>query len=143
MVEIQAINILPTGGAPRTTPAARPAEGEAGRQPPLRGLPGGEGSAALPVAPRLAQEVQEEAGREGSTADLQKALEESVQELNEFVRPYNTNLFFSIERDLARVIVQVKDRETDEVIKQIPSEEAVALAKALDKLKGLLVHQEA
>jgi flagellar protein FlaG len=40
-------------------------------------------------------------------------------------------------------VVKVTDTETDKVIKQIPSKEALELAKALDKLRGLLVKQEA
>ena len=40
-------------------------------------------------------------------------------------------------------MVKVIDSNTQEVIKQIPSEEMIAIAKALDKLKGLLLQQKA
>ena len=40
-------------------------------------------------------------------------------------------------------MVKVVDQSTKEVIRQIPSEEMLAIAKALDSLKGLLVRQTA
>ena len=35
------------------------------------------------------------------------------------------------------------DKATKEVIRQIPSEEMIAMAKALDSIKGLFVKQQA
>jgi len=40
-------------------------------------------------------------------------------------------------------VVRVLDDATKEVIRQIPSEEALEIAKALDKLQGVLLRQEA
>ncbi len=42
-----------------------------------------------------------------------------------------------------KVVVQVVDARTQTVIRQMPSEELLAIAKALDRVQGLLVHQEA
>jgi flagellar protein FlaG len=86
---------------------------------------------------------REEADDPQNEETFRQNLQESVEELNEFVLPYNTSLRFSIEEELGTVVVKVTDKETREVIKQIPSEEAVELAKALDKLKGLLIQQQA
>ena len=80
---------------------------------------------------------------EQQEASLRERVEESVEDLNEFVQPYNTSLQFAIEEENQTVIVKVIDRDTHEVLKQLPSEEAIELAKALDKLKGLLIQQKA
>ena len=40
-------------------------------------------------------------------------------------------------------MVKVIDRETEDIIRQIPSQEMLDLAKALDKLQGLLIRQKA
>jgi flagellar protein FlaG len=142
MIDVQAMNPLPADLS-RVTQQARP-ETQQARVPSVPGAPDEGGGAAHLAATAASTPARgREETREDPVAAFQKALEESVEELNAFVHPYNTNLFFSIEHEIDKVIVQVKDRETEEVIKQIPSEEAVALAKALDKLKGLLVHQEA
>jgi flagellar protein FlaG len=41
------------------------------------------------------------------------------------------------------MVVKVVDTETDQVIRQIPSEEMLAIARNIDRLQGLLVKQEA
>ena len=73
----------------------------------------------------------------------ERAVQESVDKLNAFIRPYVTSLQFSIDKDLGKVVVKVMDTETKEVIKQIPSEAVLELAKALGKVEGLLVEQQA
>ena len=74
--------------------------------------------------------------------DQRQNLQSSIDALNEFIKPQNTSLEFSIDDESGTVVVKVTDKETKEVIKLFPSEEALELAKALDKLKGLLVQQK-
>ena len=50
---------------------------------------------------------------------------------------------FTIDQDFERMVVQVVDTSTKEVIRQIPPKEMLEIAQALDKLQGLLVHQKA
>jgi flagellar protein FlaG len=50
---------------------------------------------------------------------------------------------FSIDPDTDRTIVKVIDQRTQEVIRQMPSAEALEIAKALDRLQGLLIRQQA
>lgn len=80
--------------------------------------------------------------RNENEQDQRQKLQDSVEALNEFIKPQNTTLQFSIDDESDTVVVKVTDKETKEVIKQFPSEEALELAKALDKLKGLLVQQK-
>ncbi len=70
-------------------------------------------------------------------------LQEAVDSMNDFVKSLPNTLNFSIDKDTGRTVVQVIDQATDEVIKQIPSEEMLAISKAIDKLKGLLIEQKA
>ena len=53
------------------------------------------------------------------------------------------SLQFSIDEDIGVTVVKVIDTESKKVIRQIPSEEVIDIAKALDKLQGLLVKQQA
>lgn len=73
-----------------------------------------------------------------SAAELSRAL----AEVQAVVKPVARDLLFSIDKDSGKTIVKIVDTSTDEVIRQIPSEELIAIAKALDKLQGLLVKQE-
>lgn len=70
-------------------------------------------------------------------------LEAATQSVREFVRPINSNLEFSVNNDTGQLVVKIIDRVTKEVIRQMPSEEMLAIAKALDSIKGLFVKQTA
>lgn len=70
-------------------------------------------------------------------------IEQAVDEVREALAPVAQNLLFSIDEDTGRTVVKVVDKTTDEVIRQIPSEEILAISKALDKLQGVLLQQKA
>lgn len=53
------------------------------------------------------------------------------------------NLQFSVDEETGRSVVKIVDSSTDEVIRQMPSEELLMIAKALDKFTGLLLKQKA
>lgn len=83
--------------------------------------------------------AQEQAQRVPSAGELQKALEEVAKA----VAPMAQSLQFSLDKDSGKTVVKVMDTDTNEVIRQIPSEEVLAISKAVNKLKGLLIKQEA
>ena len=70
-------------------------------------------------------------------------VEAAATSVREFVQPINSNLEFSVNDDTGQLVVRIIDRSTKEVIRQMPSEEMLALAKALDSIKGLFVKQTA
>jgi len=70
-------------------------------------------------------------------------IQQAIDEVRTTIAPVAQNLLFSIDEDTGHTVVRVVDAETDEVIRQIPSEEILAIAKALDKLQGVLLKQEA
>ena len=76
---------------------------------------------------------------EGKEADLQQ----SVERINQSLTASNQGIEFSVDADSERVIVKVVDRETREVLRQMPTQEALDIAKALDRTQGLLIRQEA
>lgn len=67
----------------------------------------------------------------------------AVKSINDFVKTVNNGIEFTVDNDTGRNIVKVIDNSTKQVIRQFPSEEALAIAKALDKVQGLLVQQKA
>lgn len=70
-------------------------------------------------------------------------LRAAVEKIQEFVSSTASDIKFSIDEDSGQTVVKVVDRETKEVIRQIPSQEMLDLAQALDKLQGLLIKQKA
>jgi flagellar protein FlaG len=70
-------------------------------------------------------------------------LQSVVEKIQEFVSKAASDIKFSIDEDSGRTVVKVIDRTTQEVIRQIPSQEMLDLAQAMDKLQGLLIKQKA
>jgi len=68
---------------------------------------------------------------------------EAVDAINKAIRDSSRNLEFSVGGAEGDVVVRVVDQQTKEVLRQIPSEEALEIAKSLDKLQGLLIKQTA
>lgn len=66
-----------------------------------------------------------------------------VKELNEFMESTNRGLSFSVDEQLGIDVVSVMDLETEEVIRQIPSEDLVVLRKKMDDIAGILFETKA
>lgn len=64
-----------------------------------------------------------------------------VQRINEVL--HNFGLEFQISEPGHRLVTRVIDRESGEVIRQIPSEEVLRIAENLEQLNGVLLHQTA
>ncbi len=69
---------------------------------------------------------------------------DAVQQMNRAMRLANSALEFSVDQDTDRVVVTMTDRDTGEVVRQYPSEEALALSRYLDSIsQGALLSQKA
>ena len=109
------------------------------------GLPGG-GAAPSPETRRgpavNAQQVSEiaVAAKQASVEHLRGAAEE----LNKALRQSTRNLEFRLDEGTNRVVVKLTDTETGEVIRQIPSDEMLAISRAIGEFQqGLLLRQKA
>ena len=99
-----------------------------------------------------AAEATPEAARAQQSAPPQNALRpppsseqlnQAVKQIQDVIKQTANSLQFSIDEDIGVTVVKVIDTESKKVIRQIPSEEVIDIAKALDKLQGLLVKQQA
>lgn len=75
-------------------------------------------------------------------------LTSALRQLSSHVQNVQRNLNFSIDEDSGRMVVKVIDAESEEVIRQIPPEEMLAVARRLRELSderatGLLVQSKA
>lgn len=68
---------------------------------------------------------------------------QALKEVQKAVAPVAQNLQFSIDSETGKTVVRVVDAMTQEVVRQIPSEEIIAIAHALDRMQGLLLKQKA
>jgi flagellar protein FlaG len=70
-------------------------------------------------------------------------VEAAVATIQDFVQSVRRNLNFSLEEGSGRVVVKVTDAGSGDVIRQIPSEEALQLAENLSEVRSLLFKAEA
>lgn len=74
-------------------------------------------------------------------------LQNAMKEVEKAVAPMAQELQFSIDKDTNKTVVKIMDTATNKVVRQIPSEEVMELAKSIgemqDKMQGLLVQQKA
>ncbi|MCU7837413.1 MAG: flagellar protein FlaG [gamma proteobacterium symbiont of Taylorina sp.] len=61
-------------------------------------------------------------------------LDQTVTQLNDSLQNIQRNLEFSIDKEAGRIVINVVDKETDKIVRQIPSEEVLELAKNLHKI---------
>lgn len=71
------------------------------------------------------------------------SLTEAVEQMQDFAKSNGRDLNFSVDEDSGRTVVTVTDSVTEEVVRQIPSEEALRIAKAIEDGAGFLVEAEA
>lgn len=62
-------------------------------------------------------------------------VEKQVQNLQEYSQQHGWAVNFSVEQDLNQVVIKVVDTETKSVIRQIPSEELIAIHKRIQALQ--------
>lgn len=72
-----------------------------------------------------------------------KEVKQAVDKLNQAVQGFSDTLQFSVEEETKLPIVKLIDIKTKEVIRQFPTEEAISIAKAIDRFQGLLIKDRA
>ncbi|WP_234483586.1 flagellar protein FlaG [Noviherbaspirillum pedocola] len=83
-------------------------------------------------------------GDTASSSEAQKKeLKGSVDAINTFLKTFSNNIEFSIDADSGRTVVKLVDTETNTVLRQYPTKEALALAKDIENLQGHLLKTEA
>jgi len=68
---------------------------------------------------------------EAKVAKESDDLKQAVIQLNDFVQTVQRNLQFSIDKESGTMVVKVIDAKSEKVIRQMPSEETLKLARSL------------
>jgi len=64
-----------------------------------------------------------------------------VSRLNEQLQSKGRDLSFSLDERIDRTIITVKNLQTGEVVRQIPTEEVVRMAHSIEDMKGVLFNK--
>lgn len=70
-------------------------------------------------------------------------IETAVRKVNDALEIRSIGVQFEIDQDTNKVIVKVVDRNSGEVIRQIPNEEVVRISKVMGEMPGLLIDRVA
>ena len=108
-------------------------------------------SAIIPAAPKASAPDTNVAPSPVSTVEpnvdnkpiSEEQIKQAVQKIQGGVDNLAQNLRFSVDEDTGKTIIKVMDAHTEEIIRQIPTEEAVEIARTLDKVQGLLFNGKA
>lgn len=74
---------------------------------------------------------------------LRANLAESLRAANERLAARGTSINMAVDRATNTVVVQVKDRDTGDTVRQIPPEAAMRVARNIERLTGILVDRTA
>ena len=72
-----------------------------------------------------------------------QAVENAIVSMQDATQAMQRNLNFSIDESTGRMVVKVTDSASGEVIRQMPTEEALRLAESLDEMRSLLFTAQA
>ena len=83
---------------------------------------------------------------EPSKDQMVEKLNRQVSKMNEFVQSVQRDLSFSVDDDSGKTVVKVFNTQTKELVRQIPSEEALLLAERIkenrDETSGMILKVE-
>ena len=77
-------------------------------------------------------------GQNPSASMNAQQTEAVVKSLESYMNALQTSLGFEVNADTDRVVVTITNRETKEVIRQIPPEELVSLQERMKELTGII-----
>lgn len=81
--------------------------------------------------------------RNRSSSSNQSNLNSAIAEMKRYVQSVQRDLQFEVDEESDRTIVRVVDSETGDVVRQIPAEEFLQMAKRMEELDGLLMSEHA
>lgn len=95
--------------------------------------------AAPAVAAAVAQAKPAEPGKQFGHAELSNA----VADLNKVAQAASQGVRFSVDEDTGRTVVKVVDTQTDKVLRQIPTVEALKLWRSIEQMQGVMLRDKA
>ncbi len=96
---------------------------------------------APPAAPAAVSDSRP--APEPATAVDPKALQQLADKLTQTIGMTGQQVQFSVDNDTGKTVLRVTDAESGAVLRQIPGDEALSMARILDRMQGVLIRQKA
>jgi len=130
-------DIRMTAGFAASAPQAQPSESAtkgSAKATAYNGVSGVQVEPTTKVAEVRQEQTEKLAKRVAEKTELQEQqVDEAVSKLNDYIQNQQRNLRFSVDDDSGETVVTVMDGRSEEVIRQIPDETVLRLARKLDQ----------
>lgn len=93
-----------------------------------------------PMVENLDEQTREATVSSEELDQISKIIEQRLEKLSQI---FKGEAHFEIDRDLDILIIKIIERETERIIRQIPPEVSLKLARALNELEGILFDERA
>ncbi|NVK43063.1 MAG: flagellar protein FlaG [Oceanospirillaceae bacterium] len=93
------------------------------------------------IEPKSGNSFRQTVSNENASLSVEET-EHIVESLNNAAQMQQRNLNFRIDDNNGRTVIKVIDSQTDDVIKQIPSEEVMTLVNHMQDMQSLLFDDE-
>ena len=100
-------------------------------------------NAAANARPQPPSEAAKTAPFRIDPQQMHRELHDIALELNRQVERTGTALGFAVDEVAGRQVVTVRNKESGEVVRQIPGDEVLAVAHNIERLKGILFNRNA
>ena len=122
----------------RSAPSAAAVEAGAGKGQAIRQMDAAQSaSAPQPVETQTPEAVEQ------SPEVKHDQLQTAVSDLQDFVQSVRRDINFNLDEESGRVVVNVTEAASGDVIRQLPSEEALRLSENLSEIRSLLFEAKA
>lgn len=88
------------------------------------------------TAESLGASISKDARRQAPTDTIQLPLDKALEELNNSMQAWSTGMRFDVDEDAQRVVVSIIDSATGEVLRTVPSDAVIRVAKMIVQLQG-------
>lgn len=104
---------------------------------------GSKGVASIAEAMKSQLQVSNNAEQEDREASASKQhIKTEISKANNRLKSHNTKCEFSYHEETRRVTIKVMDKDTEEVIREIPPEKTLEMIEKMWELAGLLIDEK-
>ena len=89
------------------------------------------------------KEIKESTNKPGNQQMSTEEVKEVVESFQEMSETIQTKLSFSVDEENNEIVVKIFDKESEELIRQFPSDEMLSLQDKMSDLAGFLFDQQA
>ena len=98
-------------------------------------------AAKVKDVPVVQMQVAVKTDKQPTTEDKLKNLKEAITQLNQQMVNSNQHLGFELNDHIKGPVITVLNTHTGEVVRKIPSDEVLRVAKSIDSMKGVIFNK--